>query len=126
MLVGPHDRAIDKMAVPVELTRRIGLLLDGRKEAVPEAGLAPAVQPTGHGGPRTIPCGQIAPRRPGAEDPQEAIEEAAMVHRRTSSRRFLGWKQGVKPLPLRIGECMSVHRRQRYIVILTLQTRPSM
>ena len=109
MLVGSHDRAIDKMEVPVELPGRITLLLDGSKEPVPDAGLAPAVKAAGHCLPGAIALRQITPGRPGAEEPQDAIKNATVVYRRTSGLRFLGRKQRLELLPLLVRKFMSMY-----------------
>ena len=67
VLVSANNGAIDLMNGPVQLTRAIGLLLDGLKETLPDAGLAPAIETAGHGAPRTIALGYIAPRGTGAQ-----------------------------------------------------------
>jgi hypothetical protein len=108
MLVRPDHCAIDKVEIPVELARGIGPRLDGRQEPVPDAGLAPAVEAAGHRLPGAIPFGQITPRCPRAEQPQNTIEDAPMVDRRTSSRRFLGRKQRLSLFPLLVSQGMSV------------------
>jgi hypothetical protein len=100
MLVGSYDRPIDKMEVPVELACRIGLLLDGGKKPVPDAGLAPAVKTARYRLPGAIALWQITPRRPGAEEPQDAIKNATVICSRTASLRFLGGQQWLQSLPL--------------------------
>jgi hypothetical protein len=58
MLVRPNDGAVHVVDVPINLTGGIRLRLDLRKEAAPQAGLAPTVEAAGHGGPRAIALGQ--------------------------------------------------------------------
>lgn len=106
--MGPHHRAIDKVEGPVELSGGIRLLLDRRKEPVPEARLAPALEAACHRLPGAIALGQIAPGRPSAQEPQDAIEDATVVRCGTASRRFLGRKQRLEPLPLLVSQFMSV------------------
>jgi len=108
MLVGPHNRAIDTVEVPVELSGGIRLLLDRRKEPVPEARLAPAIEAARHRLPGAGALWQIAPGRPGAKEPQDAIADATVVRCGTARRRFLGRKQRLEPLPLLVSQFMSV------------------
>jgi hypothetical protein len=95
MLVGSYDRAIDIVYRPMQLPRSIGLLLDGLKEPVPEPSLAPAIKAARHRTPRTIACREVAPGGAGAEEPENAVEDAAVVSGWAASVRFLWRKQGV-------------------------------
>ncbi len=79
MLVGANDGAIDIVNVPVDLPIGIGLLLDGLKETLPDTRFAPAIEAAGHRAPGPIALGQIAPGGTGAQNPQDAIEDASMV-----------------------------------------------
>ena len=95
MLVCPDDRAIDIVDVPVQVRCGIGLLLDRGKEARPDTCLAPAVEAAGDGGPAAIPLGQVTPGGAGAEEPQDAVEDASVVSGWAASVRFLWRKQGL-------------------------------
>ena len=95
MLVGSYDRAIDIVHRPIQLPRSIGLLLDGLKEPVPEPSLAPAIKAARHRTPRTIAFREIAPGGAGAEEPENAVEDAAVVSGWAASVRFLWRKQGL-------------------------------
>jgi hypothetical protein len=66
VLMGPDHGAIDVVQIPIQLAARLGLLLDGVKHRLPEAGPLPSVEATGHGAPGPIAYGQIAPGCPGA------------------------------------------------------------
>jgi hypothetical protein len=44
VLVCPHDGAIDEVQAPVELALGIGLSLQRRNEAIPDAGSRPAIE----------------------------------------------------------------------------------
>src|SRR5262245_23588577 len=103
MLVGTDNRAIDIMRGPIQLPRGVGLLLDGGQEAVPEADSAPAIEATGDRTPGAIALWEIPPGGPCAENPEDAIEEPAMVGRGAAGGRFLGRKQRLEPLPLLVG-----------------------
>jgi hypothetical protein len=93
MLVRPDDGAIDIVDIPVELPCGVGALLDRGKEASPEACLAPAVEATGDGGPAAIPLGEVTPRGPGADDPQNAVQDASVISGGAACVRFLRGKQ---------------------------------
>ena len=95
MLVGSHDRAIDIVPRPMQLPCDIGLLLDGIKEALPETGFAPAIKAARHRTPRTIAFREVAPGGAGAEEPENAVEDAAVVSGWAASVRFLWRKQGL-------------------------------
>ena len=110
MLVGTDNRAIDIVRVPIELSGGIGLLLDGGQEVIPQASPTPAIESAGDRAPGAIPLRQITPGCPRAEDPQDTIKDAAMVHCRTAGLRLLEWEQRLQPLPWRMREVMSVHR----------------
>ncbi len=109
MLTGSDHRAIDKKQVPVQLTMGVGLCLHCREEPLPDACPPPAAEATGHGAPWTISFRQIAPGRPSAQNPQDAIDDRAMVMGGSPSLRFLGWEQGWERLPLDVGQFASVH-----------------
>jgi hypothetical protein len=102
MLMGSNDRAIDRVHRPVQLASGSGLLVDGRKEALPDAGFLPAIEAAGHGAPRTRAFGHIAPGSTGTQQPHDAVEEASMVQSRLAGLRFLRGKQRLEPLPWRI------------------------
>ncbi len=55
--------------------------------------------------------GQVAPRCSGAQDPEDAVDDFAMVFIGPPGVRLLRWKQGLKPLPVLIGKVASGHRR---------------
>ena len=95
MLVRPDDCAIHIVGVPVELAGAISLLLDSRQEARPDARLPPAIKPARDGAPRAIPLRQITPGGTGAEEPQDTVEDSAVVGGWTACRRFLRRKQGL-------------------------------
>jgi hypothetical protein len=95
VLVRADDGAIHIVDGPVELPGSVGTLLDRRKEASPEARLAPAVEAAGAGGLAAIPFGHVAPGGTGADDPQDAVEDAAVVSGWAACMRFLWGKQGL-------------------------------
>ena len=114
MLVGADDGAIDKVEQPIELAVRIRLLLEGVEELLPDIRSLPAIEAAGHGWPGPVPLRQVPPGRPGAEDPQDAVDNRAMVMGRSPNLWFVRWEQGFKPLPLRAGQISSAHSTQYY------------
>ena len=102
MLMSSDDRAIDIMNGLVYLARSIRWLVDGFKEAVPDAGFAPAIEATGHRPPSAISCRQIAPGSTRTQKPQNTIDSASMVGSRSTRFRLLREKQRLEPLPLRV------------------------
>jgi hypothetical protein len=95
MLVGSHDRAIDIVYGPIQLPRGIGLLLDGLKEALPEPSFAPTIEAAGHRAPGAIAFREVTPGGAGADDPENTVEDAAVVSGWAARVRFLWRKQGV-------------------------------
>jgi len=93
MLMGADNGPIDIVQWPIELDSDIGLLLKCPNEALEDASLPPPVEAAGHGAPRAIALGQIAPRRSGAQYPQHAVEHAKMIDRWPTSTRFLEQEQ---------------------------------
>jgi hypothetical protein len=101
--MGPDDGAINIVQIPIELAARLGLLLDGVKHVRPEAGPLPAVEATRHGAPGAIARGQVAPGGAGAQNPSDAVHDAAMVYGWPARLRLLGREQRLQPLPLGVG-----------------------
>ncbi len=79
MLVGADDRAIDKVDLPRELPLRVGLLLDRRQDTIPVPGFPPAIEPTVDRAPGAVALGQVPPGGTGAEDPENAIGDPAIL-----------------------------------------------
>ena len=124
MLVGTHDGSVDVMDAPVEFTSRIGTLLDRRQEPFPDSGASPPLKAAVDRGPRPIPLGQVPPRRPRAQDPQDPIEDTPMVGGGPSRVRLFG-EQRLQPLPLFIGQFMSPSHALTLSSLSSLHTRPS-
>ena len=103
MLVRSDNRAIIIGGIPIQLPCGIGVLLDSRKEGVPEARLLPAGEAAGHGPPGTVARRQGTPGGSGTEEPHDAVEDAAMVDCGTTGMRFLRRQQRLESLPLFLG-----------------------
>jgi hypothetical protein len=107
--MSPNNGGIDKVQVPVNLAAGIRLRLQGGQEALPQAGLAPAIEPTGDGADWTKALGQIAPGRTCAQDPQNAVQDGAVVVVGPSCRRPLGRQKRLKTLPLLLRQIITCH-----------------
>jgi hypothetical protein len=94
MVVRADDGAIHIMDIPVQVPCGVGLLLARGTEASPDACLAPAVEAAGNGLPGAIPFGDIAPGSAGAEEPEDAVEDAAVVSGWAACMRFCGGSRG--------------------------------
>jgi hypothetical protein len=107
VLVGTNDGGIHVMRLPVQGTSRIGLFLDRGEDVVPDAGFLPAIEPGRDRGRWTIVRGQVGPGRARAQDPQNAVDDGAVVVARATTlaalRRATGWEQALDALPLAIG-----------------------
>ena len=53
--------------------------------------LPPPVETAGYRGPRAKALGQIPPWGAGAQNPQDPVDDRAMVLPRSSGSRLLGW-----------------------------------
>src|SRR5690349_1859133 len=78
------------------------------KDAVPHPGLTPAHEAIVAGRRRPIPLRDVAPRRAGAEAPQDAVEHTAIVHPWHAAG--LVRQERLDDLPLEIGQLMSAHQ----------------
>jgi hypothetical protein len=130
--MGSDHGAITIMEVPVQLALSVGLRWHRREELRPDPCSPPTREAVRHDPPRTIALGEIPPGNPGAEHPQEAIDDRAMVMGGSPSLGFLGWEQGVEPVPLDVGQFASVHVASPPFQLeriarpdQSLQTRPS-
>ncbi len=107
----PDDRGINVVNLPVEAAFGVGLGLHGLEDPVPEASGAPAVEPARYRAMLAVVFGQVAPGGPGAQDPEDAVDDFAMVFIGPPGVGLLRWKQRLKPLPVLIGEVASGHGR---------------
>src|SRR5919197_3512764 len=85
----PNNGAIDKVHVPAELSGLVGLLAQCLEHPAPHSGLAPEIKTAPDGLPRAVALGQVPPGRPCALDPQQAIEQLAVIAIRTACSWFL-------------------------------------
>src|SRR5205807_10154029 len=72
--------------------------------ALPDPGLAPAVEPAGDRRPGAKAGRQLPPRRTRAQDPQHAAEHRALIVVGASRPGFLRREQGTQLLPSSVAE----------------------
>jgi hypothetical protein len=101
--MGSDHGAIEIMQGPVQLALGVSLGLHRCEEVRPDPRTLPAVEAAGHGPPWAIAFGEIPPRRTGAQNPEDAIQDASVIDRRPTGFRLLGRKQWLQLLPLHIG-----------------------
>ena len=109
MLVGADDGAVDEVERPVEPPFRIGLALQRGQDAIPDAGLLPAVEARRDGLPRAVAFGQGAPGTAGAQDPEDAVQDGTVVLGGTAGTGLLRREQRAQALPLHVGQVTRVH-----------------
>lgn len=111
-----HDGGIDdidEVHVPIEGAAGLGAGLQSREDLVPHPGLAPAIESARHRADRAVALlGQVAPRRTGAMNPQDAIEDAAVIVVGPAGARFLGREQRLQGRPLAIDQIKTSHTEQ--------------
>jgi hypothetical protein len=112
MLVGADDGVIDEMHVPIELAGGIGWLFQGIEQLLKDAGLPPVVEAARYRAPAAIALRQVGPGGAGAENPQHAVKNAAVVAGWSSRLGFLWGKQRLEPLPLGVSQVSSGHSTQ--------------
>ena len=102
--MGPHDRAVDHMDVPVDRTTLILLLLDLGEEMGLHAPVLPAGEAGTHGLPVAVPFRKITPGASGSLDPEDAVQNRAVIQRGPTSPRTLWGEQWGQLAPLLIGQ----------------------
>jgi len=109
MLVGANHGAVDMMEAPIERPLGIRLPLEIRQDPVPDTGTSPAIEAGGDRLPRAVLLREIPPRRSGSIEPQQAIDDLAMIFRGATASCLLRWEQRPQPLPLLVSQISSAH-----------------
>jgi hypothetical protein len=112
VLVGAHRRAINADDAPFQGSRRVGLPLHGLEHALPDAQTAKAHQPVVAGLPRAVALGQIAPGGAGAQHPEDAVENLAMILVLAAALSLRGGQQRCQAFPFLIGKVGACHSTQ--------------
>jgi len=80
MLVCPDGGAIDGDHGPGQVPFLVGAALQLLQQALPDAALLPAPEAGIASLPRAIALREVAPRRPGAQAPEDAIQNGPVIH----------------------------------------------
>ena len=89
MLVRSDRRPIDMVQAPIECALDLCLVLQGGEYSVPHPRFDPAIEARGDSLPGTILSGKVTPGSTCAQDPQDAIDDQAMVFGRATGLGFL-------------------------------------
>jgi hypothetical protein len=84
----------------------------------------PSVEPAGNRFPGAVTLGQTAPGTPRAQDPEDAVEDGAVVVSGTTGAGLLRREQWTKPLPPRVSHVACFHVGKPR-ALQGLRTRPS-
>jgi hypothetical protein len=102
--MGTHVRAIDEVQAPIQTPCSVGYPLQGRQHSLPDVGLAPPVEATGHCLPVAEVLRKVPPRRACPVDPEGPFHDAPMVVGWASaSPGALRGQEGLQLRPLRVG-----------------------
>jgi hypothetical protein len=111
ILVRAYNRAIHDVDVSFDFFPMISVLLHFLEDPFPQSPLPPPVEASIDRLSRPVSFGQISPGRSRLQDPQAAINDAAMIRTRSSRLWFLWRKQRFDLLPLLIRQFVSVYHR---------------
>lgn len=108
---GPDDRAVDAPQVGVDPAVVVQFIQQRGDDAGPGAVAAPAVEAVVGRLPGAVALGEIAPGGAGMEDPEDAVEDRAMVTERMPQLAMIGAvrQEGLDPSPLLVGEFLATH-----------------
>ena len=112
MLMGTHNGPVHVVNGPITLPVGVGVLMHRSTESLPDPRFAPAVEATRDRTPWPIPLREIPPWDPCTEQPEDTVQNTTMISGWAACLWFLGWEPQLQPLPLSIGEFMSVHTQQ--------------
>src|SRR3954452_17567984 len=128
VLMRTNDGGVHKVDVPVNLAALLRFGLQLRQDALPDPGLAPAVEPARYRAYRAVAPGQVTPRRTGALDPQNTIENRPVGLVRPPRPGLFRRQPRRHPLPLLVRQVASFHTTEMgnwNRNVSRLQTRPS-
>src|SRR5262245_63039123 len=108
---GADDGAVDAPQVVVELAGVVQFVQQRGDNADPGAVGAPAGEAIGGGLPGAVAFREVAPGSAGMQDPQDAVDDRAMVVERVSRLTVMGavGQEGLDPSPLFVGKFVAVH-----------------
>lgn len=100
VLVRPYDSTVDEMDFPLNIAFLVRLFLHALEEFLPQSFFAPFVEAAEDRLPRTVPLRQVSPGSAGPQDPQDTVDDLAMILARPSCFRFLRWQERLELFPL--------------------------
>ncbi len=101
LLMGANGGAVDHLDVAIV---RGG---DGVHQSIPNARLPPSIETVVAGSARAIALRQVAPRRTGAQHPEDAVQHAPVIDTWHTSG-LVGQKR-LDHAPLEVGQIISAH-----------------
>ena len=107
--MSPNDAAVHEVQVPVDPPGCVSLCLQSLQEALPDPRLAPAIKPARHRPDGAVAIRQVAPRGARAQDPQNAVQNGAMIMIGATRPRPLRRQQWRETPPLLIRQCVTLH-----------------
>src|SRR6185312_8071425 len=104
-------RAIDAPEVMVEQSLVVRFVEQRSDDTDPGAIATPGIEAAEHRLPRPVVLGEVTPGRPGAEDPEDAVDDRAIVAGRSACLAGASplREQRGDPVPPRIGEFVAAH-----------------
>lgn len=106
-MVRPDDGAVDHMN---RLTAPFGVVQHFEQQ-IPETGERPAAKLSIHGGPFAEELGQIPPLNTGSGDPEDAVEDPAMITRPAPAVRPARRHEGLEERPFLVAHQASNQAR---------------
>src|SRR4051794_23374255 len=108
---GPDDGAIDTPEVVIDEALVVQLVQQRGDNVNPGAVLAPGVEAVPDGLPRPVTLGEVTPGGAGMQDPQDAVDDGAVVPGGPPGLTVVGWvgKQRRDPLPLPVRQFVAAH-----------------
>jgi hypothetical protein len=113
VLVGPNDGAVDVVQIPVEFTAALGLCQQGSKDPLPDALPIPTPETAVDRLPGAVALRQVLPGSTGPRQPEDGIDDQAVIQGWPTGARPLGRQQRLDQLLLRIGEFTTAHQDPR-------------
>jgi hypothetical protein len=109
VLVGPDGGAVHADEFPVQSAGLVRLALEGGEDLMPDALPFPALEAVVTGTLGPIASGQVFPLGTGAQDPEDPIDDLAVIAILTTSPPVRTGEQGGDPFPFLIGEVSTCH-----------------
>lgn len=100
------------MGAPIDVTFLIGKLLESSEEACPHTLLRPAVEARRYRTPVAVARREIAPRSTGTKQPEDSVQEGAIVEAGTTAETACCREVRLEGSPLLVSEVMAMERGQ--------------